>query len=239
MLKDNSYINTKPSTQYTPNYKKEPVGKDTVMPIALLCVSVPFLVLLGSSLASVNTSSELLSLWSLSRCSSLSTLWITHSRLLSTFNQTFSCKRTRRQSQTNKRIREEAGPVSHPLLVRIRLRGRALVFAALAALRRDRVARRRGGVSRGGAGWGTGGGREGRGGWGRSASLRALWAGSRESEDGRGEQLGVAHGHQLTGLQDVNVKATQKRPSLKFTKETCKCNLQILYHEHRNTLYVL
>lgn len=50
----------------------------------------PFLVLLCSSLAIRKTSSELLSLWSLSCCSSRSTLWRTHSRLLSTFNQSFS-----------------------------------------------------------------------------------------------------------------------------------------------------
>lgn len=52
---------------------------------------VPLLVCFGSSLASRKTSSELLSLCSRSRCSNLSTLWITHSRLLSAFSQIFSC----------------------------------------------------------------------------------------------------------------------------------------------------
>lgn len=61
---------------------------------------LPFLVLPGSSVASRKTSSELLSLWSLSRCSSLSTLWITHSKLLSTFSQIFSCTNKHQWNRT-------------------------------------------------------------------------------------------------------------------------------------------
>lgn len=64
---------------------------------------LPFLVLLGSSLAIRKTSSELLSLCSLSLCSSWSTFWITHSKLLSTFSQTLSCKPTASQEEKEKK----------------------------------------------------------------------------------------------------------------------------------------
>lgn len=80
----------------------------------------PFFPLLGSSLASRKTSSELLSLWSLSLCSSLSTRWMTHSRLLWTFNQIFSCTQTHiakrfntKQTRKEESKRQVNSPLTH------------------------------------------------------------------------------------------------------------------------------